>query len=169
MLCSFTAQLRTSFASMIKKPFPLIVTEVVAAIANMDLPLTEFLLHEAGYRENSGLPLLVLLDEGFEYFRKQSDTQFQAIKGTCKMCYKGELGFTFVGKTSGDYFSMLFEVSNGHIIDIALCNNFELSNKSESPPLGDNVDLCKIRSLEVDELLTKLQIATNNDTNDDIF
>ena len=28
---------------MMKKPFPLIVTEVVAAIANIDLPPTEFL------------------------------------------------------------------------------------------------------------------------------
>ena len=151
---------------MTKKPFPLIVQEVVMAIEEMDHGLAEFLLHEAGYREKSDTPLLVMLKDAFNYFRKNGDIGLEAYQGKCDICYKGDVGFTFVGDTSGDFFSLIFIVNNGTIEDISTCNNLNYQDSGIAPTLDTHIDLTRIPSNELDNLLTVLNIPTSVDPDD---
>ena len=97
---------------------PIIVYEVIAGISYMDIELVEFLLKEPEYNGQTKADFLRDLDGVFEQLKKAGDTRLEVYKGRCMKEESERLAVTFIGKTSRDYFHLVFDLNEEHLQDI---------------------------------------------------
>lgn len=61
----------------------------------------------------------------FNQFIESGDTFLFPFEGACNGCSKGKFGFSFVGNLSYNYINIIFEISDGYVIDLYECSNFK--------------------------------------------
>lgn len=105
-------------------------------IEQMDIEMIDaFLENNKTYQDMDKRIFLSKLDSVFETFKKSGDTLLKSFSGNCNTCNKGMQGFTFVGNSSFNYISIIFDSDKGTINDLYECSNF--INKDQNLMLNE--------------------------------
>lgn len=95
-------------------------------IEQMDIEMIDaFLSEDCTYQDMEKHLFISKLAHVFYDFENGGDTQLLSFEGICNYCNKGKLGYTFVGNTSQNHISIIFETVNGYISDLYDCSSFK--------------------------------------------
>lgn len=97
---------------------PIIVYEVIVAIACMDIPLINFLLTEPDYNGQPKAEFLQDLSALFDHLKANGDEGLKPIIGRCLKMDADRLPMTFIGLKSSDYFHLVFDMDEDYLLDL---------------------------------------------------
>jgi tetratricopeptide (TPR) repeat protein len=110
---------------------------ILKYMSEMDIEMLSLILDEnKTYQDATKEVFLEKLNEAFEKFKKESDTQLKPYPGVCQSTEctnSGCTGYSFVGNNSGAALDLIFDEKNGEVHDIYYCNGMA----SDSPKLDE--------------------------------
>ncbi len=106
---------------------------VLKYFSAMDIDMLELVLDDdKTYQGATKEIFLQKLDQVFNLFKKENDTQLAVHRGSChsEFCIKNGTGYSFVGNHTNNYISFVFEENAADFTDIHFCTEFELDDKA---------------------------------------
>lgn len=100
-------------------------------IETMDIEMIDaFLDNDKTYQDLKKSIFIDKLQKALKQFSNYGDTRLFAVEGNCNTCDKSKTGFTFIGNTSNNYMSIIFDTAGGKIKDLYECSNFKAKQPS---------------------------------------
>lgn len=107
-------------------------------IEKMDIEMVDaFLDNDKTYQDLEKYLFISKLHKAFETFAGHGDTHLFAVEGNCNTCNKTRTGYTFIGNSSNNYMSIIFNIADNKINDLYECSNF--NNKQTNLNLKERI------------------------------
>ncbi|MBM3418585.1 MAG: hypothetical protein FJY17_06675, partial [Bacteroidetes bacterium] len=85
----------------------------------MDIEMIALLLNDAPtYQDFPKEVFIEKLSRTFDEFKEKGDTFLNAIQGACSICDKSKNGFMFIGNSSKQYMSIIFDMEGNVAKDV---------------------------------------------------